>query len=224
MKVPMSWLLEHVALTEAEKEQLVRRLSETGTEVAAEETVDGERVIEIEITPNRGDLLSIHGLARDVAAAFGRPLPASTAQTVSAPAMPGAVRIDRGVGCRRYFGARIENVRVSPSPAAVAAKLRPAGFALFNNVVDITNYILAEFGQPLHAFDADKLGGPIHVRKSRSAEKIAALDGKTYDLADDMVIADDRGPVAVAGIIGGTPTSVTDATTTVFLAYGTYRC
>lgn len=217
MKLVLSWLEEYVRLTPSDRAAIQRRLPEIGVEVAAEESVEGETVLEIEGPANRGDILSVFGMAREIAAVLGRKIKPPAVKLARRPALRGAVRIDRNSGCRKYFGARIENVRVGPAPEAIAKKLRLAGFAVFNNVVDTTNVLLAEFGQPLHTFDADKLSGPVHVRRAGPGEKIAALDGKTYEVAGDLVISDSRGPVALAGVIGGAESAVTDSTRTVFL-------
>lgn len=218
MKVSLSGVSEYIKLSGAERSSLARRLPEIGVEVAGSETVEGETVLEVEATANRGDLLSVYGLAREIGAAVGRKPKSPVVRPYREPKMRGAVRIEKNSGCRRYLAARITGVRVGPSPEAAAKKLRLAGFAVINNLVDITNLILAEFGQPLHAFDADRLNGGIVVRRGRSGEKIAALDGKTYEVgAADIVIADLSRPVALAGVIGGTETAVTGSTRTVFL-------
>ncbi|OGH60884.1 MAG: phenylalanine--tRNA ligase subunit beta [Candidatus Lindowbacteria bacterium RIFCSPLOWO2_12_FULL_62_27] len=219
MKVLLSWLEEHVRLTASDRRTLAKRLPEIGIEVAGEEELEGERVLDVEQTANRGDLLSVRGLARELGAAFGRKVSPTRAVRMESrgASMKGAVRIDRACGCRRYLGARIEGVRIGASPAAMAKKLRLSGYAVLNNVVDITNLLLAEFGQPLHAFDADRLSGGVHVRRARSGEKLAALDGKTYEVSGDLVIASGDRPVALAGVIGGSDTAVGEGTRTVFL-------
>lgn len=217
MKIPLSWIGEYVKLSKSEQANLAGRLPQAGIEVSGVETVDGEPVLELEITANRGDLLSVFGMAWEIAAIYCRNVKTLPQPQFRPPAMRGAVSVDKNSGCRRYLAARIENVRVAPSPELIAARLRACGFAIFNNVVDITNYLLIEFGQPLHAFDAGRLHGPIRVRRSRPKERIAALDGKTYELSDDLVIADDEKPVAIAGVIGGAATAVSETTRAVFL-------
>ncbi|MBI4178275.1 phenylalanine--tRNA ligase subunit beta [bacterium] len=216
MKLPIGWVSEFVRLTAADRARLARRLTETGVEIAGEEEIEGDRVLEVEITPNRGDLLSVWGMAREISAVMGVRLCPPAVRRMTVPKKRGFIQIDRGSGCRRYLGARIDGARIGPSPEWAVRKLRQAGYASFNNAVDVTNLILAELGQPLHVFDADKLGESIHVRRSRPGEKIAALDGNTYSLADDLVITAGR-PVALAGVIGGLETSVSETTRNIFL-------
>jgi len=179
----------------------------------------GDTVFELEVTPNRADLLSIRGIARELAAlgATLRPAPALPAL----PASPGAwqVAVEEAGGCPRYTCLLLEEVRVGPSPDWLRARLESIGLRPVNNVVDITNYVLFETGQPLHAFDADKLAGStIRVRRADGGGPFHALNGKTYPLAaGDLVIADDSGPVALAGVMGGEATSVTGSTQRVLL-------
>ena len=176
-------------------------------------------VLEVEITSNRPDCLSHRGLARELAAALGKTLkPASStlAETLS-DVFP--VRVDAPNACPFYGGRLIAGVKVGDSPAWLKTKLEAIGLRPVNNVVDITNFILHDVGQPLHAFDADKLaGGKLFVRRSRQGEKFLALDHKTYDLPEGLlVIADIEKPVALAGVMGGEDTSVTGTTTRIVL-------
>ncbi len=181
---------------------------------------EGDRVLEVEVTPNRPDCLSHYGLARELAIYFMSPLPPpSAAPTPAGP--PGALgaSIEAKGACGRYLGRSFTEVRVGPSAAWLARRLELAGLRPINNVVDITNYVLLEYGHPLHAFDADKLvGEKLRVRMARPGESIAALDGKNYSLSsEDLVIADASRPVAIAGIMGGAETGVTERTRSVFL-------
>ncbi|MBI4060187.1 MAG: phenylalanine--tRNA ligase subunit beta [Elusimicrobia bacterium] len=176
-------------------------------------------ILEVEITANRPDALSHRGLARELAAYFRedlKPLGAGAAESAKS-SFPVAVT-DKDA-CP-YYGARlIEGVSVGESPAWLKAKLETIGLRPINNVADITNYILHDVGQPLHAFDADKLAGSrIIVRRSKAGEKLTALDHKTYDLPEGLlVIADGNKPVALAGVMGGEDTAVTAATKRVLL-------
>jgi phenylalanyl-tRNA synthetase beta chain len=181
----------------------------------------GDTMFEVEVTSNRPDLLSYRGIAREIIAigagspiihpslqvAFPAPAPAWTAK-LSAPELG-----------PYYSATHLTNVKVGPSPAWLQEAIASTGHRPINNVVDITNYVLFETGQPLHAFDAGKLAGRvIEVRRARAGEKLEALDDKVYELAeDDLVIADDSGPVAIAGVMGGKPTGVTDSTTEIVL-------
>lgn len=176
-----------------------------------------DTVLELEVTPNRPDLLSIQGIAREVAtlthAKFHVP-------TISDPTIaPAGERVQlRDEGCPFYSARLIRGVRIAPSPPWLAARLTAVGLRPINNVVDITNYVLLEMGQPLHAFDYGKLEGGIVVRSARDGEKMQALDGSDLTLrAYDLVIADGVKPVALAGVVGGVATSVTEITTDILL-------
>lgn len=179
-----------------------------------------ETILDVEITPNRGDLLSHFGLAREIGALIRQSvrLPgAIKADGLPAP-QPGAVRIEALPQCPFLSLRRIENLMVGPSPAWLRARLEAAGVRSINNVVDISNFVMLELGQPTHAFDADKIKGSIHVRLARAEEKFLALDGKTYSLTPhDLVIADDERAVGIAGVMGGEETGVTETTRNVLL-------
>ena len=181
----------------------------------------GDTVFEVEITSNRPDLLSYRGIAREIAA-----IGAGTPKEVPAPALnfpmippTWTARLDAPDLGPYYTATHLTNVKVGPSPAWLQEAIAATGHRPINNVVDITNFVLFETGQPLHAFDAAKLSGNvIEVRRARAGEKLEALDDKTYELTtDDLVIADASGPVAIAGVMGGKPTAVTDSTTEIVL-------
>jgi phenylalanyl-tRNA synthetase beta chain len=182
----------------------------------------GETVLDVEITPNRGDWVSLLGMAREVRASFGGTLrPPETAPPETGPPAAGAVEIrieDRG-GCARYAGRVVRNVRVAPSPDWLARRIEAAGFRSVNNVVDVTNLVMLEFGQPLHAFDLAKLRGrSVVVRAAEAGEKIRTLDGHLRELErSDLVIADAEGAVAIAGVMGGADSEVTAATSELLL-------
>ncbi|MDQ0287435.1 phenylalanyl-tRNA synthetase beta chain [Desulfofundulus luciae] len=180
-------------------------------------------IFELDLTPNRGDCLSMIGVAREVAALLGQPLrfPRLEVQEIPGSSLEGRVRVDivePGL-CRRYVARLFTNVRVGPSPLWMQERLRAAGIRPISNVVDITNYVMLELGQPLHAFDYDKLrDGHIIVRRAHAGEVIVTLDGSERYLEPEMlVIADPGGAVAVAGVMGGLDTEVTENTTTVLL-------
>ena len=225
MKVPYRWLTEYVDVRHS-PERLAQQLTMAGSEVTGIATVEDDAVLELEITPNRPDCLSVIGIAREVAALTGRKLrlpvvprsPVSTARPAAHPATL-KIRIADIKGCPRYIGRLIEGVHVGPSPAWLAQRLRACGVRPVNNIVDITNYVLWETGQPLHAFDADRLaGGQIVVRRAAAGERLVTIDGKERALDGDvLVIADSRSPVAVAGVMGGRATEVTEQTTRILL-------
>ena len=182
----------------------------------------GDRVVEIALTPNRGDCASLLGIAREVRAHFGGVLrvPPTEPPESGAPAVQAfRVEIEDAEGCPRYVGRLVRGVRVGPSPEWLRARLEAAGLRTINVVVDVTNLVLLEFGQPLHAFDAAQLrGGTVRVRRAAAGEKLATLDGETRALApDDLVIADADRALALAGVMGGAETEVGERTRDVFL-------
>ena len=185
-----------------------------------------DTILDVEVTPNRGDLLSHFGLAREIAALVGSPRCDDRGRR-SAPSLPlksGGIRISALRECPFYSARQIEKVTVGPSPDWLRARLESVGQRSINNVVDITNFVMLEVGQPLHAFDADKLTGGINVRLAKENEKFLALDGKTYSLgADDLVIADDARAVGIAGVMGGEDTGVTETTKNVLLESAYFR-
>jgi phenylalanyl-tRNA synthetase beta chain len=179
-----------------------------------------DTILDVEITPNRGDLLSHFGLAREISALVGQPLRLPNRTTAGdAPALQKkGISISAPNECPFYSARRIENIKVGPSPDWLRARLESVGLRSINNIVDITNFVMLEIGQPLHAFDADKLSGGISIRLATASEKFLALDGKTYSLGErDLVIADDARAVGIAGVMGGEDTGVTDSTTTLLL-------
>ncbi len=180
----------------------------------------GETVVEYEVTSNRPDCFSILGMAREAAAAFNKPFkfPKINAVETDGDANEMAlVEIKNDVLCPRYAARIIKNVKVGSSPKWLKERLQSAGLRPINNIVDITNYMLLEFGQPMHAFDYDKLEGhKIVVRTAADGEKITTLFGDELALDQSMlVIADAKKPVAIAGVMGGEDTKVTEETTTI---------
>ncbi|HYN37655.1 MAG TPA: phenylalanine--tRNA ligase subunit beta [Rhodospirillales bacterium] len=190
---------------------------------AAEALGLADPVLDLAITPNRGDCLGVRGVARDLAAAgLGTLLPLDTAPVPGGYASPIGVRLaftpETAAACPYFAGRLIRGVRNAESPAWLQRLLSAAGLRPISALVDITNFLTLDLCRPLHAFDADKLGGGIHVRLARAGERLAALNGKDYALTPSMTaVCDDEGAQALAGIIGGEPTACTAATTTVFL-------
>jgi phenylalanyl-tRNA synthetase beta chain len=181
----------------------------------------GDTLFDVEITSNRPDLLSYRGIAREIAAIGAGTLKAIPSPAIHLPGNPPAwtARLSAPELGPYYSATHLTRVKVGPSPAWLQEAIASTGHKPINNVVDITNYVLFETGQPLHAFDAAKLSGKIiEVRRASAGEKLEALDDKTCELLpDDLVIADERGPVAIAGVMGGKPTGVTDSTTEIVL-------
>ena len=183
-----------------------------------------DTILDVEITPNRGDLLSHFGLAREIAALtnkrfVGQALRLPSKAAGDAPALQKkGIKISALRECPFYSARRIENVKVGPSPDWLRAKIESVGIRSINNVVDVSNFVMLELGQPTHAFDADKLSGEINVRLAHEAEKFLALDGKTYELTpENLVIADGERAVGIAGVMGGEESGVTDSTKNVLL-------
>ncbi len=181
-----------------------------------------ETVLELEVTPNRPDCLSLIGMAREVATLLGKPLKLPT-PCVKESAIPVAslasVTIEDAVGCPRYTGRVVQGITIAPSPQWMQRRLSAAGIRPINNVVDITNYVMLESGQPLHAFDFELLEGrKIVVRRAKSGETMSTLDGAARELNTEMLlIADAKRPVAVAGVMGGAGSEIRDVTKTVLL-------
>jgi len=181
-----------------------------------------DHVIEVDnkSLTHRPDLWGHHGMAREVAAITGRKLRDPVRTTPLPDAAPRIrVTVENFALCPRYSALVFENVTVKPSPLWLQYRLESIGLNPINNIVDVTNFVMAELTQPMHAFDAEKLhGAEIIVRTAHVGEKIAALNGETYDLdPSNLVIADPHGPVALAGVIGGAGSAISDSTTRIVL-------
>ena len=184
-------------------------------------------VVEFEITSNRPDCFSIIGLARETAVTFNRPFHLHT------PEVKGSgddihnymkVTVDEPALCKRYTAKMVKNVKIGPSPRWMVDRLRSCGIRSINNLVDITNYVLLEYGQPMHAFDMNYLeGGEIHVRRAEENEKMTTLDGTEHTLDSSMLmICDGKKPVAVAGVMGGENSEVREETKDVLFESATF--
>ena len=184
-----------------------------------------DTILDVEITPNRGDLLSHFGLAREIAALTNKKIvgrfcetPRGLTQTPYSSRDDGVVTIAATSECPFFSLRKIDNVKVGPSPQWLRTKIESVGVRSINNIVDISNFVMLELGQPTHAFDADKLKGGINVRLGREGEKFLALDGKSYSLTpDNCVIADQERAVGIGGVMGGEETGVTDSTKNILL-------
>ena len=221
MKVLLSWLKDYVDI-ELSAQEVAEILSNRGFPYEGIEVLNGDAVIDVEVTSNRGDCLGYIGVARELATATGKELklPKVELAESSKPASEFAsVEIREPELCQRYTARIIEGVKVGPTPDWMRNRLEAIGMRSVNNVVDATNYAMMETGQPPHAFDYKRLfGGKIIVRKAEAGEQIISIDGSKCELTTDMlVIADSKYPVAVAGVMGGLDTEVSDATTTVLL-------
>ena len=179
-----------------------------------------DTVVELAITPDRGYCFSVRGLARELASALD--LPFSDPASVELPASDGEawpVRIEDPVGCRRFVARRVTGVDpTAPSPWWMQRRLLAAGMRPLGLAVDVTNYVMLELGQPLHAFDADLLDGPIVVRRAQQGEKLTTLDGSDRVLdPDDILITDGSGPIGLAAVMGGASTEISDKTSDVVI-------
>jgi len=183
---------------------------------AMSEIFPAETILDIEVTPNRPDLLSHVGIAREIAALTGKTLKVQPVQ--SATTTIGEVTIGDLELCPFYTARKISAVKVGPSPSWLRDRLEAVGLRAINNIVDITNLVMLELGQPLHAFDAAKLNGPIQVRTAAEGEEFLALDGRSYRMGpQNLVIADQQRAIAIAGVMGGEETGVTESTSDLVL-------
>ncbi|MCT4487772.1 phenylalanine--tRNA ligase subunit beta [Levilactobacillus parabrevis] len=178
-----------------------------------------DSLIDLDVTPNRGDMLSLYGTLHDLAAIYDKPVKLDHPEVKedgTAIADQLAVHVDDALSSQ-YRMRLVKNVKLAPSPMWLQIRLWNAGMRPINNVVDITNYIMLKYGQPLHAFDYDKFNGEdVYVRTAKAGEKLTTLDENDHDLDEnDIVIADQKGPIALAGVMGGLDASIQDGTTTV---------
>jgi phenylalanyl-tRNA synthetase beta chain len=217
MIVSLDWLRDYVALA-MDSAELADRFALSGLnfESANDEAID------LEVTSNRPDCLGHIGVAREVGVLYDLPICIPTAEVAAKGPKIGtltSVTIEAPELCPRYTARLIRGVKIGPSPQWLADRLRTLGIAVINNVVDVTNYVMFECGQPLHAFDFAKLaGGRIIVREAKPGEKFTAINHQEYELAaGTCVIADAEKPVAVAGVMGGEHSEVTAATVDVLI-------
>jgi len=221
MKITLNWLNDYVDHG-LPQDSLLARLSNVGLPIEDSKPIGDDTYVDVEITSNRPDCLSLIGIAREVAAFTGKPLkPPKVDYRASKEKVAAATSVETKdlQLCPRYTARIIRGVKIAPSPAWLASRLEAIGLRPVNNVVDITNFVLMECGQPLHAFDFDKLREKrIIVRRAIAGETITAIDQKKHELTADMlVIADASRAVAVAGVMGGFDTEVSNSTKTILL-------
>ncbi|MEM7051741.1 MAG: phenylalanine--tRNA ligase subunit beta [Acidobacteriota bacterium] len=216
-----NWLAEYVELPES-IDDLARALTDVGLAVETVEESGDDLLLDVDVTTNRPDCMSHYGLAREAAVALGRPL-AALDHRVDESGVPTsdqiAVHLDDPEGCPRYVARVVRGVSVGPSPEWLRRRLEAIGARPINNIVDLTNFLLWETGQPLHAFDLDKIGGgEIRVRRARPGESLTTLDGEERELDEEiLVIADGAEAVALAGVMGGLDSEVTGETVNVLI-------
>ncbi len=221
MKISLNWLSDYIDIDRS-PEQVAEVLSDLGFPCEGIEHPGDDTVIDIEITSNRGDCLGYIGIARELSAVTGKEvkMPAIELDELDKDVTElAAVQIDEPELCGRYTARIIEGVKIGPSADWIRKRLEAIGLRSVNNVVDATNYAMIETGQPPHAFDYAKISeGRIIVRKAVEGERLVSIDGTKCDLNTDMlIIADPKGPVAIAGVMGGLDTEVSDATTAILL-------
>jgi phenylalanyl-tRNA synthetase beta chain len=212
MKVSWEWLREYVAL-DVSPEAFLERLTMAGLNIETQTQVGDDRAIDIEVTSNRPDCLGHIGIAREASVLFGKPLKVPDAKTKTSATKTSeatSVVVECTDLCPQYTARVIRGVKIGPSPAWLRKRLETIGLPSINNVADATNYVLMECGQPLHAFDFDRLHGKrIIVRRAKAGEKLIAINQKTYELQPGMcVIADADRPVALGGVMGGLETEI----------------
>jgi len=221
MLVSWNWFADYVTLP-VDHAKFAERMMLAGMNHESTTAVGRDWCIDLEITSNRPDCLGHIGLAREAAVLWDVPLKISPAKPTEGKAQTSdlvKVSVTDQTLCPRYTARVIRGIKVGPSPAWLVERLATIGIASINNVVDITNYVLMECSQPLHAFDLKKLAGPeIIVRPAKAGEKLEAINHKTYELNPAMlVIADQLKPVAIAGVMGGAESEVSTATTDVLI-------
>lgn len=234
MLISVRWLNEYLDPPGLTAEQIEHALTHAGFPIeSSADAGDGDVRLDVEVTSNRGDALSHIGLAREVAAKTGRRLTRPAAPVHAGPMAPGVLTLDNraieGGRCRRFTARVIRAVRVGPSPAWLQRALLAIGQRPINNVVDVTNFVAAEYGQPTHVFDLATLArGPggvpsLIVRSAQPGERLELLDGRVVELrAGELVVADATHAVSLAGIMGGRTTGVTDRTTDIVLEAATW--
>ena len=221
MIVSWNWLKEYVPLAISAQE-FAERMMMAGLNHESTQAVGDDLAIDLEVTSNRPDCLGHLGVAREAAALFGLPLAlpaASPRESAEGVAELASVSVECPDLCPRYTARVLRGVRVGPSPAWLSRRLATIGVASINNVVDVTNYVLFESGQPLHAFDLARIARRrVVVRRSRAGDEIEAIDHKRYTLPTDaVVIADEERPLAIGGVMGGAFSEVTRETKDILL-------
>ena len=218
MKINLNWIKDYIDISN-KVDELAYKLTLSGQEVEKIEKIDGDTIFELEVTPNRPDCLNLIGLSREFSAILNKSLKKPRIKKTKFLNSKCDITIKDKKDCSRYVGAIINGVNVKQAPKSIVKKISSVGLRSVNNIVDITNFCLMETGQPMHAFDYDKLvGGKIIVRRAKKGEKIIAIDGVAYDLDPSiLIIADEKSPVAIAGVMGGKDTEVTESTKNILL-------
>ncbi|OGY26378.1 MAG: phenylalanine--tRNA ligase subunit beta [Candidatus Woykebacteria bacterium RBG_16_44_10] len=220
MRVPLSWLKDYVEIHE-EPTKLAEQLQYAGTKVESVDKVDSDTVFDLEITPNRPDCLSVIGIAREIAAIHNRrlSLPSGLSNfSVGSPSLPVNFVVSEKSLCPAYSVGVIDSIKVDKSPDWLRNRLEKSGVRSINNIVDVTNYVMLETGQPMHAFDFDKVRGTMRVRAAKKDERLVSLDGVERILPDGaIVIEDEEKLIDLAGLMGGESSEVDKNTIRILL-------
>jgi phenylalanyl-tRNA synthetase beta chain len=213
---------DEIGLGEMHDGILILKNNSTPGELITSALEIDDTIIDFEVTPNRPDCLSVVGIAREVHAITGKPLniPKSNLIQTGAPCSEDIkICVEAPKDCPRYVAHVVRNLKVGPSPDWLRRRLEAIGLRSINNIVDVTNFVMMELGQPLHAFDLSTLsGGEIVVRRANNQEKLLTLDGEEHDLNQDMLVIADKGkPIALAGIMGGKESEVVETTTDIVI-------
>ncbi len=219
MKLSWNWLKDYVAINESPS-NVAERLTMTGLEVKSVQKIGNDYLLETEVTSNRPDLLSHIGVAREISAIYSRKLklPEHKIHFEKKISHPVKVKTISKNLCPFYSAMVLENIKWEKTPEWMTERLSVCGIRPINFLVDVTNYVLLETGQPLHAFDLDKIHGDVSARSALASEKLIAIDNNRYDLTpQDIVIADEKGPIALGGVMGGKETEVTSETKNILL-------
>jgi len=221
MKISLNWLKDYVDVTVPLRE-LLERMTMIGLVVESREERNGDVILDVETYANRPDTLGHLGMAREIGAMLRSPLKEQTWPLTELPARTSElvdVQILDEDLCPRYCGVVVKGVKTGPSPDWLRTRIEAMGLKPISNVVDVSNYVLFATGQPIHTFDLARIAGPrILIRRAKKGETIRTLDGKDVALAPEMlVIADEKKPVAIAGVMGGEDSEVTEGTQDVFI-------
>ena len=216
MKISLNWLKEYLDIKDAN--QLLSRLTSMGLEVDTVTKLKRDIVINIDMTPNRADCLSVFGIARDLSAVYKKKIMQPKRVRLSKKDNSFIKSVNRKISTS-YGLLLIENFdNTIKTPKYISDRLDLSGISRINFIVDVLNYVMIDIGQPMHVFDKDKIKGKLSVRFAKKGEKVKALDNNEYILSSDVpVIADDNGPQAIAGVIGSNNSSVNNKSTSIII-------
>src|SRR3990167_994568 len=220
MKLPLSWIKEYVEVP-SDPDKLAEDLQFSGTKVESLEKESGDLILDFEITPNRSDCYSVIGIAREISSLYKKVLnlPKVFSEEIqTSKEEPPKLTTENENLCPAYTLGLVDLIKVSKSPTWIIEKLEKSGLRAINNIVDITNYVMLETGQPMHAFDVSKLKGSLKLRASRDGESITTLDNTHRDIPKDSIIIEDEDKIIdLAGLMGGKSSEVDSTTTTILL-------